>query len=878
MQQTTDTALAATHDKMLVGPRFSFRRFPSATAGPALVLAGALASGCSEGAATSLLPGLDAGLVPDAGPADTGLADLPRAQAFELKDPEDIGFGPVTLGETAVVRAEFARPVQVLTLPPSIEAQLEGSVLTLSFTPEVSGLVSGALEVSGRRVPITGRGDLHPVRLLTTPLSLDDLAPEECTTATVGIANAGLANARFPTVEVQASASASARWLRYNPQRVLPPLEEHLALLEVCGLQPGRLEVRFLLSGNSIAALLGRVRGPELSPRGPILLPPQVLSLPRVSTATLSNPGRQPLRLTNIRAVGADADAIEVLSADLVIAPGREATVDLRVTPRRLGPLEARLEAQTNQADELRASIPVRGRALGLNCAVHPDRPALSVGTTGSRWHEADWTFVNQSFARCAVLAPDRPSGLPPQIGGRAPVGEEWDDNYRIVTVGPRTRAAIPLAFEISSDGPFERNTILLAASEGGTARAIEVKTTGIRRSDGLTMGGFQVPSFDCVSDLTESVSLRLGLVAGSAPVTLLRIDVRSLDHPYLPDQPETPTTLPPGDIRFLELFLNGAAPRVHPVEIEVLYRSGGEERVLRLLRSVDLAFERLEVDEFRQLPALLSDILFVVDGTASMDDLVSVDENLEALATFLQESGVDIQVAVTNADLDEGGRLFATPETSAVLSSSHPDFVQDLVRNTRIARQSTRSQLERPVDAATLALEAWRRMGTLRKEAFLSVIALSDEDDSSPGDAEALNRLFRIKGFRNSNRFGFYSVAGPQSGDHCAGSATALPAPRLRFVSGRTGGFIVSPCNSDWSRNFDEGQRPAGRTRYFLTNLPRPGTVRVVVDGAEMFDQNTDGTINWTYDFGTNSINFSPSATPGPGAQISVRYLVECL
>ena len=37
-------------------------------------------------------------------------------------------------------------------------------------------------------------------------------------------------------------------------------------------------------------------------------------------------------------------------------------------------------------------------------------------------------------------------------------------------------------------------------------------------------------------------------------------------------------------------------------------------------------------------------------------------------------------------------------------------------------------------------------------------------------------------------------------------------------------------------------------------------------------------GTVNWTYDFATNSVNFSPFSTPEPGAQIIVRYTAECL
>ena len=56
------------------------------------------------------------------------------------------------------------------------------------------------------------------------------------------------------------------------------------------------------------------------------------------------------------------------------------------------------------------------------------------------------------------------------------------------------------------------------------------------------------------------------------------------------------------------------------------------------------------------------------------------------------------------------------------------------------------------------------------------------------------------------------------------------------------------------------------------------PSTIRVEVDGVEIPPRAAMGTLNWNYDFGTNSVNFTPFAVPEPGAELFVRYTAECL
>ena len=54
--------------------------------------------------------------------------------------------------------------------------------------------------------------------------------------------------------------------------------------------------------------------------------------------------------------------------------------------------------------------------------------------------------------------------------------------------------------------------------------------------------------------------------------------------------------------------------------------------------------------------------------------------------------------------------------------------------------------------------------------------------------------------------------------------------------------------------------------------------TLQIVVDGNQVPDRSSEGALNWDYDAATNAVNFSPIATPEPGAQIRMEYTVACL
>lgn len=64
---------------------------------------------------------------------------------------------------------------------------------------------------------------------------------------------------------------------------------------------------------------------------------------------------------------------------------------------------------------------------------------------------------------------------------------------------------------------------------------------------------------------------------------------------------------------------------------------------------------------------------------------------------------------------------------------------------------------------------------------------------------------------------------------------------------------------------------------RISLTNQPVISTIRVFFDEGEIPSTSPSGTVNWSYDFATNTVNFSPFARPGSGTSFRIAYTPVC-
>jgi hypothetical protein len=306
-------------------------------------------------------------------------------------------------------------------------------------------------------------------------------------------------------------------------------------------------------------------------------------------------------------------------------------------------------------------------------------------------------------------------------------------------------------------------------------------------------------------------------------------------------------------------------------------------------LVQVPLAFGRAaprarrQVDRFQAPRPWEVDVLFVVDDSASMARWhPNLARNLMDFVNFADAQRLDYRLMLTRTatgalvPLGPAGQLYLGPDDTPERRGA---FVERAVGRPEAPRAAGLG-IERPVEAALRAIDG-ARGGALREDAVLSVVVVTDEADRSPVTLDsALDALLAVKGRRNTHLLSFSVISGGDTGCR-AGQLAAAPTLRLVELARRTGGVAGRLCSPDWSRVLEDLRRVAFgvfKSRYFLTNPPIPETVEVEVNGLRVPATCSSGRVNWTFDFSTDSVNFTPLGLPPPGADLRIEYDAGCL
>jgi hypothetical protein len=312
---------------------------------------------------------------------------------------------------------------------------------------------------------------------------------------------------------------------------------------------------------------------------------------------------------------------------------------------------------------------------------------------------------------------------------------------------------------------------------------------------------------------------------------------------------------------------------------------------------------DALNSEHFVQADKPLVDILFVIDNSGSMmEEQENVARNLTGFFEFAERQGIDYHLGVATTDIESAnhsGRFQPFPLPAGeprvrMITRTTPDGRGHLAKNIRVG--TVGSSCEAGLEAAYLALSSPligdpdHNGSFLRRDAFLSVILLSDEEDSSqpgmcmgrithPGDtAFFTNFFFSIKGHRRQNMFTFSSiVSDPDITGGCSSACGQGFSPGRRYVdvTRRTAGVYTSICDCDFRTRLEELGRTAFgyKTEFFLENPPAPDQpIAVVVNGVERTRD-----VEWEYDPVNNSIQFMAATIPEPGWPIDVSYTVAC-
>lgn len=367
---------------------------------------------------------------------------------------------------------------------------------------------------------------------------------------------------------------------------------------------------------------------------------------------------------------------------------------------------------------------------------------------------------------------------------------------------------------------------------------------------------------------------------SGDRPLVVEAVRVEGAPFALAPDL-EVPAVLPPG--KRWPIGLRAEAPS-----------EGAFDGQLVIETSRGLIFTRLSgahadvvEDDFRQLARRQVDLLLAIDAAPSMAASRDVRlRNLEALARYVVAQGLDGRIAVTALSGREAGRLRVAPDGRRFVDSRAPDAVARVVALADLP-SSPRAD-RRGFDAVLRAVEAGQAQDFLRPASVLSVVLIADADDRSAISTPAFTHaLQRVRGFRFPFALSFSSIVGDPRGGCTGPGGHASASPRYAQVADETGGVFHSFCRADWARALEDGgfAIAAPRRRYFSFGFKsrfflraRPAsTLEVFVDGASIPEVSPSGTINWTYDDKSGSLNFSPFATPEPDAEIRVRYRPGC-
>lgn len=323
--------------------------------------------------------------------------------------------------------------------------------------------------------------------------------------------------------------------------------------------------------------------------------------------------------------------------------------------------------------------------------------------------------------------------------------------------------------------------------------------------------------------------------------------------------------------------------------------------------------------DSLCQLPASSIDILFVVDNSRSMvEEQQALADNFDRFLSLVdpdpdasgEEGEVDYRIAVTTTDaLSNRGRLVGDPLVIRPGAGYSP--LEAFRRNVQVGTEGR--ALEQGLEAALLATQNFEAGSAdfLRDRAYLYVIVVSDEEDSSPGEVRYYVRaLEQAKGIGNDRAVVVSAIAGPAP-DGCESPAgKATPGLRYDEAARSTGGVVGDICTADWQGTLRElAVTGLGLKKRFQLELPpddytsdgtldeydlRSVVVRYPCDTPdlpsyltecyEVQDTCADGgdvvcvpyvghPDGYVYDAADKMLDFNGRAVPGPGGCVEVSY-----
>ncbi len=314
-------------------------------------------------------------------------------------------------------------------------------------------------------------------------------------------------------------------------------------------------------------------------------------------------------------------------------------------------------------------------------------------------------------------------------------------------------------------------------------------------------------------------------------------------------------------------------------------------------------------------------DLLWVVDTSNSMDEEQAlIAEGFQEFVAGLQNLNIRFQTALTSTDVCESlndGTQKITPECPVpnggsvktrlrgsfvgdkgrtVLKGTDPDVLSKFTSYAR-AMGVEGSGFEHGLSAANLAVKksiSGINEPFIRKDAFLSVIVVSDEEDDGIGLGlldKASNVNYVAEGLTNwrydhrdfirdmdavkgAGNFSVNAITGTrdEKGVLCSSPYGSPTEEGTQYIAAAkaTGGNIESICSKNWNTLLKQIasnlKTQISQIKLIDSNVLK-NTVEIYVDG-EKLDLKY-----WTYLVAQNSVSFSSSYNPPLGSRIEIKY-----
>ena len=262
--------------------------------------------------------------------------------------------------------------------------------------------------------------------------------------------------------------------------------------------------------------------------------------------------------------------------------------------------------------------------------------------------------------------------------------------------------------------------------------------------------------------------------------------------------------------------------------------------------------------DEYEHVASNQTDVLWVINDTASMADEMAGLQNAVLWSSFF-----DI-LAVLDIDWHMG--VITTTEhwlrgAVPIMTPATPDVEAAFLDAITIPANGTdETGLAASVAALTppLAAPGGANDGFLREDAGLRVIYVDDEDDESPDPvADYVTILQSLK----------------VNPDHVILGAVVDPANAVRYQQAvsNTGGVLDSLTNPNWVNLLNDlaWLCLCIQDTFELSQIPVEETLEVWINGVPVY-------VGWYFDVVLNAVVFDPDYMPDTGDIVSITYNAE--